>query len=249
MTNSQNYKQKLYSSYITYVSSSTIENIKSDLNSRKPYIEKLIKDLIPYNKDVSILDIGCGHGAFLYFLKEKGYKNLKGLDISHEQVSMAHELGLNNVSHSNLLEDLPKLPEKSYDVIIAFDIIEHFTKDEIFKILESSCKILKSGGKLILHIPNGEAIFSGRIFHGDFTHEACFTRSSLKQILTSCNFSNISFYEDKPIVHGVKSLIRSIIWFISRNIFRLIYMAETGNIGEDLVLSSNILCVCQKCVK
>ena len=124
MLNNQNYKEKLYSSYITYISSNTVENIKSDLNTRKPYIEKLIKDLFPSNKDINILDIGCGHGAFLYFLKEKGYKNLKGLDISSEQVNMAYELGLNNVSHSNLLEDLPKLPENSYDVIIAFDIIE-----------------------------------------------------------------------------------------------------------------------------
>lgn len=246
MTNNRYYKQNLYDSYISYIRSRSFEDIQSDLNTRKPYIEELIKNFFPNDRNINILDIGCGHGAFLYFLKEKVYKNLKGLDISPEQVKLANELGLDNISHCNLLEEIPRLKENSYDVILAFDIIEHFTKDEIFEILESAFRTLKNNGKLIIHVPNGEAIFPGRIFHGDFTHEVCFTRSSLNQILTACGFRNISFHEDKPFIHGLKSLIRSIIWFISRNIFRLIYMAETGETGKDLVLSSNILCICYK---
>ena len=41
---------------------------------------------LPLNKNSKILDIGCGMGQFLSLLKNKGYKNFQGIDLSQGQV-------------------------------------------------------------------------------------------------------------------------------------------------------------------
>ncbi|MCR8454597.1 MAG: class I SAM-dependent methyltransferase [Crenarchaeota archaeon] len=46
---------------------------------------------LPEDRDARILDIGCGMGHFLYFLKEEGYRNFLGVDISREQVNFVRK--------------------------------------------------------------------------------------------------------------------------------------------------------------
>ncbi len=41
------------------------------------------------SKESNILDVGCGKGIFLHFLKERGYTNLHGLELSHDEIAFA----------------------------------------------------------------------------------------------------------------------------------------------------------------
>jgi hypothetical protein len=85
-----------------------------------------------------------------------------------------------------------------------------------------------------------------RIRYGDFTHELCFTRTSLSQLLLSSGFQQANCFEDQPVPHGMKSAVRWALWKVFRNLLRLYVAAETGDSGHNAVFSQNLLCVAFK---
>ena len=94
-----NWKYRLYDAYVSSKQAgggveTTTEN---PFRSNAPYIKKLISDHIPADQTLEIVDLGCGHGVYVYFLKKAGYKNVSGVDISQEQVELAHSLGIQEV--------------------------------------------------------------------------------------------------------------------------------------------------------
>ncbi|OPX35236.1 MAG: hypothetical protein B1H11_09415 [Desulfobacteraceae bacterium 4484_190.1] len=101
----------------------------------------------------------------------------------------------------------------------------------------------KHGGRWIIHTPNAESPFGNRILFGDFTHELAFTRTSLAQILLASGFSRVGCYEDQPVLHGIKSAVRWILWRCIRGVLRLYLAVETGNTGRDAIFSQNFLAV------
>jgi SAM-dependent methyltransferase len=246
MIDQQYYRRRLYNNYLTTHAQANIGSICQDIYSRAPYLKSLITKWFPGEHNIKILDLGCGYGALLYLLKEAGYHDLQGVDTSSEQVACAKQLGLSFVREGDLLETLKEDDDCSYDFLIAFDVLEHFSKDEILIFANEAYRVLKSGGRLLIHAPNGEAIFPGAVFFGDLTHETCFTRQSLRQLVNVSGFSSVQIIEDAPTVHGLKSLLRYILWKMFRTLFRVIYVAETGDWAKDLVLSQNLLAVVVK---
>lgn len=238
----KDYRNRLYNRYVTtHLSGSIEERVKV----RAPYLCRLIKMHFPASLDARILEIGCGHGALIYYAKGLGYKYIEGVDTSLEQVEEAFKLGLrDNVRQEDLMKTLSQCVDKSYDAIIALDVIEHMTKSELLDLVEEFHRVLRSEGKLILHMPNAASPFFGRVRYGDYTHEQAFTQSSLSQLLIAYEFSEIQCFEDTPIVHGVKSFARWITWKVVRTIYRLILAAETGSVNE--IFTQSFLAVAVK---
>jgi 2-polyprenyl-3-methyl-5-hydroxy-6-metoxy-1,4-benzoquinol methylase len=238
------YRDKLYSNYVSSHTShlygeATIEGIKRQFPVWKRYFGRFLPD----NRDARILDIGCGNGGFVYFLQTLGFKNTQGIDISKEQVEWAHKLGISNVTHSGVIEFLSGQVE-AYDVIFARDLIEHFTKDESLEILETLNKALKFDGLFVVQAPNGEALFSGRMRYGDFTHEMVFTRGSLNQILTTTGFKDTEFYPTGPVSKGIKSTVRYILWKGIETVLRLYMAIEAGSFSG--IFTQNIIARAKK---
>jgi 2-polyprenyl-3-methyl-5-hydroxy-6-metoxy-1,4-benzoquinol methylase len=240
------YRDKFYNEYLATSGVSSLDQIRVQLTHRRPHIRQIIRSWIPKDRRAAILDLGCGYGAFLYFLKEAGYSNLKGIDESEQQVTMARALGLACVERQEILSHVQTQDSGTWDVVIVFDVMEHLTKPELIELTKDLHRVLKQGGRLIVHVPNGDAIFSGRVFFGDLTHETCFTPRSMQQLLSLCGFSIFSFVEDVPVIHGTKSLLRYVLWKTFRGLYRLVYVAETGDIGKNLILTQNFLAVACK---
>jgi 2-polyprenyl-3-methyl-5-hydroxy-6-metoxy-1,4-benzoquinol methylase len=241
---SSDFKEKLYSNY--YEIQSQYNDLSKELRLREPYIRALIERHVPKDRNLRILDLGSGYGAMVYFLKKMGYENLQGVDVSPQNVQIAKQLNIDCIEQTKAQDYLEKQEKHSWDIILALDVLEHFTRAELMSVMEQIQRILKPKGKLILHVPNGEAIFSGAVFFSDLTHELAFTRRSILQLSKCAGFKKAIFYEDVPIVHGVKSAIRHVVWKIVRNFFRMIYISETGEASSDLILSQNLLAVIEK---
>src|SRR2546425_7732524 len=107
------YRGRLYQQYLTTQVRSDIKQIWQDLDHRAPYLKRLIQHWIPEDRSIKILDLGCGYGALLYFLKAAGYCNLKGIDVSPEQVTVAKQLGLDSAQAGDLLDILRKGEDSS----------------------------------------------------------------------------------------------------------------------------------------
>lgn len=111
--------------------------------------ELIVEWLAQVPKDAAILDIGCSSGVLLTDLKNKGYRNLHGIDVSESAIALAREYGHEAVQvmdGSNITFN-----PGTFDVIIASDCLEHIEQDTLA--LDSWCKILKPGGTLILFVP------------------------------------------------------------------------------------------------
>jgi SAM-dependent methyltransferase len=165
------------------------------------------------------------------------------VDRSPEQVAEAKRLGINGVVEGDILEYLGSTSDASQDVVLAFDVIEHFTREELLPLVDEVHRVLKPGGRWIIHTPNGESPLSNRIRYGDLTHEQAFTRTSLGQLLLSSGFRSLECYEDTPVVHGVASALRFIVWKAIRGMLRVYLAAETGNSGASAIFTQNLLAV------
>lgn len=234
------WRERLYAGYVT---SGQAGEVQSDAQEhfapRRPYIQHLIRRHIPADRSMSILDAGCGSGAFLYFLEQAGYENLQGVDGSAEQVVLAHNFGLPFVKQQEIRPCLDSLKEGSVDVLLFMDVLEHLTREELLDVLDGANRVLRQGGKCLAHVPNGAGLFGMGIRYGDLTHEIAFTPESARQVFSLTGFQQVQFFEDKPAVHGVLSGLRRLIWELGTLPLRLLLSAETG--GASFVLSQNML--------
>jgi predicted TPR repeat methyltransferase len=90
------------------------------------------------------LDLGCGAGHLLQALRDAGYGDLRGVDISPEAVAIARSKGF-DVTQADLRDYLCGATE-AFDLITAFDVIEHFGKDEVLEVLCLVRERLEPGG-------------------------------------------------------------------------------------------------------
>ena len=98
--------------------------MKNNQNSNSQKIRydlRVVAELISANSKV--LDIGCGDGELLHFLKNTKNIDARGLEISHTQVSKAIIRGL-SVIHGNAENDLSIYPDKSFDYAVLSQTIQ-----------------------------------------------------------------------------------------------------------------------------
>jgi len=235
------WRQRLYDSYVsTGQAGKTIEQ----KNFKNPYFEKLVRQHLPNKSDLLIADLACGHGRLLYSLKRHGFSNIHGVDISQEQIDIAHKLGISEAKCQDINLFLEENKEKSFDVIFLMDILEHLESQEVLDLLDKVNDSLGSNGMVVIHVPNAAGIFGMRIRYGDFTHQHAFTPKSIQQILRACHFNQVECFEDKPTIHGMKSLVRFILWQVLTLPFRILLTAETG--ATKHIISQNMLVVSKK---
>lgn len=232
------YRQLLYKKY-------TSTHIREDggilLKMRSAYLKNFIKKFFPKDKDLKILEVGCGYGALIHNARILGFNDVMGIDISEEQVLLAEKLGISGISYGNLQEKISILLEGSFGSIIAFDVMEHMDRNELIEFLKSVRRLLVTNGELIMHVPNGASPFFGRVRYGDLTHEICFTQSSISQLLYAMGFKDVRCFEETPVVVGITSAIRWILWKIFRGIMCTILISESGTINE--IFSQNMVVV------
>jgi 2-polyprenyl-3-methyl-5-hydroxy-6-metoxy-1,4-benzoquinol methylase len=149
--------------------------------NRSKYYKWYTQDWLPESRATKILDIGCGSGQFLYFLREQGYTDAVGIDLDQAQVVAGRELGLNTV-RADVATFLAEDEGKRYGLIAVLDILEHFTREELYPFLCAVADKLEPGGKLIASVPNADSPEAARAIYADITHEIAFTPTSLGEM-------------------------------------------------------------------
>ncbi len=178
-------------------------------------------------RSVRVLDVGCGSGFLLDVMESLGFRRTFGIDISSEQVALAR-VRHPGVEQGDVFEFLSRQTEK-FDVVLAFDIVEHFTVAEALRFLDALHRVMPPGGLLVIQTPNGDAPLCGPVFNGDLTHETLFTPHSLRHLLGAADFELISFREHAPRPRDLRSTVRWVLWQGVRQVYRLLHLAEAGS--------------------
>jgi len=233
------WKDRLYQGYVSTGQGGT--DAADGYRATRPYLERVITRHVPADRGIRILDLGCGAGGLLYWLKRRGYRDLAGVDGSAEMVSLAHANGLDEVVLGDIAATLAATAPASVDVCFVMDVLEHLERQELFDVCDGIFRVLRPGGRIVLHVPNAGGLFGAKVRHSDLTHENAFTSISIRQLLGATGFSDIRSYEDRPVPHGLVSAIRAVVWEIGSAPFRLLHAAETGS--PECILSQNLLAV------
>lgn len=241
------YRERIYGSYLESHPEMELHSSMEGVSRRRWVANYMINNFFPVDRLANIVDLGCGHGALIHFGHQAGYHNMFGIDRSPQQVLMAELLGIKGVRQGELLSWLNSASDESLDMVLAFDIIEHFTKDELIGLIDEIKRVLKPGGRWLIHTSNADSpLFSGSSIHNDFTHETSFTSRSAKQLLSACGFKKVEAYEDPPLVHGVVSFIRRMIWNCMTFFFRFCWAVEKGSFSPVAVFTSEFFVVADK---
>ncbi len=240
------YRDRIYRWYVNARPVAVAPATLQGLRSRAAHLDKLIRARFPSDRAAAIIDLGCGHGALIYFARLAGYQNIRGVDRSPEQVEAARRLGIEGVGQGDLLEAISSMADSSLDAVVTFDVIEHFRKDELTGFADQVLRVLRAEGRWIIHAPNGESPFGSRMRYWDFTHEIAFTRESISQLLLSSGFARVYCYEDDPVPHGAVSAGRWLLWKGIRAGLRLWLAIETGDLGRDAIFTQNLFAVAEK---
>ena len=107
---------------------------------------KIIADLV--EKNTRVLDVGCGDGTLMEFLKNNKEINIRGIEISKNKVQKCISKGL-TVIEGDAEKDLKQFPDHSFDYVILSQTLQAFLNPE--KVIS---ELLRVGKKAIVTIPN-----------------------------------------------------------------------------------------------
>ena len=107
---------------------------------------QIISELVKNNSRV--LDVGCGDGILMKYLKDNKNVDSRGLEISKEKVQMCIAEGL-SVIEGNAEDDLKQFPDLSFEYAILGQTLQAFYKPE--KVIDDLLRVSK---KAIITIPN-----------------------------------------------------------------------------------------------
>jgi len=107
---------------------------------------KVIAQIIQNNKRV--LDVGCGDGTLMDYLKKNKKNDVRGLESKKNLVQQCISKGL-SVIEGDAEKELFQFPEKSFDYVILSQTLQAFLYPE-----EVLNQLLRIGKKTVVSIPN-----------------------------------------------------------------------------------------------
>ena len=199
------YDKDLYQYYDNYAKSLKTKEWKE---RAKLNLENLIKSLNKFSekyqkrqKDLSLLDFGCGLGLTLEAANKIGW-NAFGIEMNDFCLKFCRE------RNQNVFSDLTKINENTkFDIITLFDVIEHVPNPtDLLRNLKTK---LKDNGFLIITTPNWNSL-ERILFQNDWKaidpqHYHYFTKNTIinslnksKLVLVELKTRNFNPFQKKP---------------------------------------------------
>ena len=140
--------------------------------------------------DMSVLEVGCGTGLFLAYLKTKGLAEVLGIDQDKELASYIPEIAADHFRAGDIWEFLDKGVEgRTFDRIVMMDVLEHFSAVDGQNLLKGLSAILKPEGRILIKVPNLSSPWGLQHHFGDLTHMTGYTPVSMRQLALSAGLS------------------------------------------------------------
>jgi methionine biosynthesis protein MetW len=122
---------------------------------------ELIAELVPTGSRV--LDLGCGNGELLAYLRDQRQCSGYGIEIADANVLACAQRGV-NVIQLNLEEGLALFDDQSFDVVLQLDTLQHLRHTE--KMLRETARVGRIGivsFPNFAHWPNRLQVAAGRM--------------------------------------------------------------------------------------
>ncbi len=186
MISNRHFDKKYFTGYYTeYVGSFSPADLRRNRNWFHGWFKALNRFYdFEHGNSKKVLEIGCAIGAASSILQERGF-DVTATDISPYAVKKAQSLlpGL-RIEKLDILSN--RLPRKKYDLIIAFEVIEHLTDPE--RALRNMRALLAKGGSLIVSTP-----YPYGYVYRDVTHISVKHPFDWLRIFRNAGFSDVKY--------------------------------------------------------
>lgn len=177
------------------------------------YYQNLRLEMLPYipKSAKNIKELGCGEGMFGSYLRENMGAKVSGIEIESRFATKAKK-NLDRVYIGDAESIIKKLPAKSFDVIVANDVLEHMV--DPYSVLKEAKRILKKDGIVVSSIPNMRNfhVLYHLVRHGqweyvesgilDRTHLRFFTQKSIRNMYERLGYDVVQhegIFEEKNL--------------------------------------------------
>lgn len=204
------------------------------------------------HKGGRLLEIGCGSGAMLKSMVERGWQ-AEGLDFDPAAVANARQKGL--TVHLGSMGD-QNFSAGSFDAIVMSHVIEHVPAPRT--LLQECHRVLKPGGRLVMITPNTESL-GHHLFGANWRglepprHLHLFNLMAAKKLVTSCGFKSASVTTTVRCANEIFIASRSVaetggyrmgdmrtksiqLWALSMQLWEWFLLRSRPNVGEELVI-------------
>ena len=146
--------------------------------ARRQVLEALIRRSTELPPDARLLEVGCGTGHNLAMLQRFGHVDAIEVDPAARAIA---ERRLGRAISDARLPELAGIARKHYDLIGAFDVIEHVDDDTAAVSALAEC--LTPGGKLVVAVPAHRWMWSA---HDELNHhKRRYSKRSLRRLIES----------------------------------------------------------------
>jgi 2-polyprenyl-3-methyl-5-hydroxy-6-metoxy-1,4-benzoquinol methylase len=171
-----------------------------------------LQAILKNKKSGRLLEIGSGKGEFLRLAE--AYFSIEGIDISEYAVDSSKRFLNRRISRKNI--ENAKLSRNTYDVVAAYNVLEHLIKPKL--VIRKIFNALKDKGLLIGSVPHN-ANLVGRIYTEltkvfDPTHISTFKPRRWKAILKESGFGKMDLYGEFMFGKDLNAYLRNSLWKI-----------------------------------
>lgn len=183
-----------------------------------------------------LLEIGCAHGGFLHYCRERGARDVVGVEVDEGTCQFARKRF--NIEHvvSGLFPKVT-LPFDSFDAITGFDVIEHFL--DPVEGLQGVADRLADDGICFFQTPCYRGEGGDWVQFKPAEHTFLYTEKSIRQLFERVGLEVIEIYpgyfRDDMFVIGRKKLAR-----------KRIGLVRTDSIGDNVLATSLVTPIAQK---
>ncbi len=174
------------------------------------------------------IDIGIGCGKYGFLIREFMEVQMDGLarfstastpepdrqgvvvdgvEVFEDYLTPLHALIYNNIMIGDALEVMPGLPQETYDLAFASDVLEHFNEEGCMRFL-AECRRIATA--VVVVVPNG--VLEQGAYHGNEweTHRSTWLRRDLRRVGAACVIASdnflIALFGESPLVAAVAKL-------------------------------------------
>lgn len=156
------------------------------------------------NNFANYLDIGCGSGERVWFMKKSGLPSVSGLDkFDNLPANSPKEKTITFIKS----ETTRFKPKKKFELVSLFHVLEHipnvrYVLDHIYRY------VLHDGGYMVIQVPNYNSLerkcFGKKWFGLDVPrHVWHFTPETLTYVLNQSGFTVVAIFQKNALLHPV----------------------------------------------
>lgn len=186
-----------------------------------------------------VLELGFGNGAFLAWGRTQGWE-MHGTEVNPPLVDAARAAGF----EAMCTDTFAPLPDAQFDLVVAFDVLEHIPQPLLPVVLRSIQRVLKPGGAFLARFPNADSPFGLANQHGDLTHVTAIGRGKVVYLANRLG-AELTYVgaEAEPLWVGVsltsvQHLLAAPIKALAKLLVRLVFLphAKTAFFSPNLVM-------------